>query len=56
VFGDSHIDEIAVKHDLKVLAKLPIDPKISGACDKGLIELFEGNWFDPAAKLLENML
>jgi Mrp family chromosome partitioning ATPase len=56
VFGDSHIDEIAVKHDLKVLAKLPIDPKISGACDKGLIELFEGNWLDPAAKLLENML
>lgn len=55
VFGDSHIEEIAEKHNLKVLAKLPIDPKISGACDKGLIELFEGSWLDSAAKLLEQL-
>ena len=54
VFGESHIEEIAEKHNLKVLAKLPIDPKISAACDKGLIELVEGDWLDPVAKLLEN--
>ena len=54
VFGESHIEEIAQKHSLKVLAKLPIDPKISAACDKGMIELFEGDWLDPVAKLLEN--
>ena len=42
IFGDSHIEEIAEKHNLKVLAKLPIDPKITAACDKGMIELFEG--------------
>ena len=54
VFGESHIEEIAEKHNLKVLAKLPIDPKISAACDKGMIELFEGDWLDPVAKLLEN--
>lgn len=53
IFGDSHIEEIAEKHNLKVLAKLPIDPKISAACDKGIIELFDGNWFDPVAKILE---
>lgn len=52
IFGDSHIDEIAQKHNLKVLAKIPIDPKISAACDKGMIELFEGNWLDPVAKIL----
>ena len=54
VFGESHIEEIAKKHNLKVLGKLPIDPKISAACDKGLIELFEGNWLDPVAQILEN--
>jgi len=53
IFGDSHIDEIAEKHNLKVLAKLPVNPKISAACDKGMIELFDGDWLDPVAKALE---
>jgi Mrp family chromosome partitioning ATPase len=52
IFGDSHIDEIAEKHNLKVLAKLPIDPKISSACDKGMIELFDGDWFDHLSKII----
>lgn len=53
VFGESHIDRIADKHNLNVLAKLPIDPKISDACDKGMIELFDGNWLNPVAEVLE---
>ena len=53
IFGDSHIEEVAQRHNLKVLAKLPIDPKISAACDKGMIELFDGNWLDPVAEVLE---
>ena len=53
IFGESHIEEVAEKHNLKVLAKLPIDPKISVACDKGMIELFDGDWFDPLSKSLE---
>ena len=52
IFGESHIEEIAEKHNLKVLAKLPIDPKISSACDKGMIELFDGDWFDHLSRLL----
>lgn len=55
VFGESHIEEIADKHNLTVLAKLPIDPKISAACDKGMIELLDGNWLEPVARILENM-
>lgn len=55
VFGDSHIDEIAGQHGLPVLAKLPIDPKLTAACDAGMIELFEGEWMDSAAKLLEEL-
>lgn len=53
VFGESHIDEIAQSHNLKVLTKLPIDSRISSACDKGLIELFDGDWFESVAQLLE---
>ncbi len=53
IFGDSHIEEIAEKHHLNVLAKLPIDPKLATACDKGMIELYEGDWFDNVADLLE---
>jgi len=54
IFGESHVDEIAEKHNLKVLAKLPIDPQISAACDKGMIELFDGDWFNNISKILEN--
>jgi len=36
-----------------VLGKLPIDPAIASACDKGLIEDFEGDWLDKTAEILE---
>ena len=55
IFGDSHIKEIANKYQLKILTKLPIDPKISAACDKGIIEDVDGNWFEPVAEILEKM-
>jgi Mrp family chromosome partitioning ATPase len=55
IFGESHIEEIADKHNLKVLAKLPIDPKISDACDDGIIEFYDGNWLEPVAKILVKM-
>jgi len=54
IFGESHIEEIAEKYSLKVLAKLPIDPKISAACDNGLIELYSESWIDSVAHILEN--
>ncbi|NLY70258.1 MAG: P-loop NTPase [Clostridiales bacterium] len=55
IFGDSHIEEIAKEHNLKVLAKLPIDPNISTACDKGMIEHLEGNWFDQIGEVSKKM-
>jgi len=56
IFGDSHIDEIAAQHNLEVLAKLPIEPKISAACDGGRIEFLDGDWLDPVAKILEERM
>ena len=38
VFGKSHIDEVAEKWNLPVLARLPIDPAVAEAFDGGLME------------------
>ncbi|MBQ7817946.1 MAG: Mrp/NBP35 family ATP-binding protein [Oscillospiraceae bacterium] len=38
VFGESHMDEIAKKFGLPVLARLPIDPAVAEAYDNGLME------------------
>lgn len=56
VFGESHIEDIAKEFDLKVLGKLPINPKLAAACDNGMIELFEGEWLNNAAESIEALL
>ena len=38
VFGKSHLDEIAEKFGLPVLARLPIDPTVAEAYDNGMME------------------
>ena len=38
VFGESHLDEIAVAFGLPVLARLPIDPKVAQSYDSGKME------------------
>ena len=54
VFGESHIDEIAGKHGVDTVAKLPIDPALAAACDAGTIENFSGAWLDDVlAKVTE---
>ena len=53
IFGESHIEEIAEKHHMPILAKVPIDPRISAVCDRGIVELFDGDWFESAVKTLE---
>ena len=54
-YGDSHIDEIAEAHSTSVLVKLPIDPSLASLCDKGVIELFEGDYMERAADLIEKL-
>ena len=53
VFGESHIDEIASKHGLEVLARIPMDPSLANLADKGAIELFEGDFLENAADKIE---
>ena len=45
-FGESHLAEIAARHGITCTAQLPINPKLAAACDRGAIELFEGDWLD----------
>ena len=52
VFGEGHIDEIAEKHGVQTVARLPIDPKLAAACDAGRIELFDVGWLDGLMKKL----
>lgn len=52
IFGESHVDEIAEEHGLKVLAKLPIDPALANACDNGMIELADVGCIDGIVKEL----
>ncbi len=53
VFGDSHIDQIALSHGLPVLAKLPIDPLIASFVDQGRVEELEGYGFDRVVDYLK---
>lgn len=53
IFGESNIEEVASKHNLKVVAKLPIDPKIAASVDKGLVELCDDSLFENVINIIE---
>lgn len=55
VFGESHLNEITDKLKIDLLAKIPIDPALASVCDKGLIELFEGDWMENACNKIEKL-
>ena len=50
VFGDSHIEEVAEKFGYDLLARIPMDPKLSALVDRGMIELMENDYMDKAAQ------
>ena len=54
-YGESKIDDLANTYGTSVLAKLPIDPELASQCDKGVIELFEGDYLDRACDMLEKV-
>ena len=54
-YGESKIDELAKSYGTDFLAKLPIDPELASHCDKGVIELFEGDYLERAADKLEKI-
>jgi Mrp family chromosome partitioning ATPase len=53
LYGESHIEELAQKHDTKLLAKIPIDTELASLVDKGVVELFEADYLEAAADVVE---
>jgi len=53
IFGESKIEEISKRFSIENKARIPIDPRLSAASDKGMIELFEGGWLDDMMNMLE---
>ena len=53
LFGQGKTQAAAEAHGLKLLARMPIDPKLAELTDAGRIEDFEGNWLSPVAGILE---
>lgn len=56
VFGESHVDEIAGKYGLQVLAKMPIDPALAQAADNGTIEMYPAEPLAGAAEQVAKLL
>lgn len=53
LFGDAHIEKIAEEYQLDILAKLPMSPGLATLCDQGTVEMFNGDWLEPVAEILE---
>ncbi len=53
IFGESNLEEIAKKYNLDILGRIPLNQKLAAACDRGMIELFDGNWLDNAIKKID---
>ena len=56
IYGESHIDEIAKNHNIDSVSQIPMDSKLAGGADAGLIELFDGTWLDALADKIEKGL
>lgn len=54
VFGDSHVEQISHEFHIPLLARIPIDPKISQAVDSGKIETVEAEFLDAALAIIQN--
>ncbi len=55
IYGDSHIEELLEEYNIDTISKIPVNMKLSAACDKGMIELFDGDWLDNIADKLEKL-
>ena len=53
IYGESHIDELAKQYDVKNIAQIPMNTKLAAAVDKGMIELFDGDWLEKMADAVE---
>ena len=55
IFGESNIDELAERYGIDSVSYIPINQKLAAACDKGMIELFAGDWITGLADKINNL-
>lgn len=55
LFGESNIDEVAVKEGTRVLGKLPLDPAYAKAADAGAFYEMENPYLDAAVDALKTI-
>ena len=53
LFGQGKTQAAAEAHNLKLLARMPIDPQLAALTDEGRIEDFTGEWLSPVADAVE---
>ena len=53
IFGESHLEQEAMKLGLPLLAKLPIDPNLAAAFDTGKLEELDTNYLEGVAAQLD---
>lgn len=56
VFGQGGAEKTASKYDMRILAEIPLDGRLSALCDKGIIELFDNEYLSGAADIIEKQL
>lgn len=53
LFGEGRTAEAAARHELSVLAEMPLEPALASLMDKGEIESFEGAWLENAVNAID---
>ena len=55
LFGEHNVEELAKRFAIQATGEIPLSSKLAGACDKGMIELFDGTWLDSVADTIEKL-
>ncbi len=56
IFGEGNVSATAKAHGIDAAAEIPITPALASVCDKGLVELFEGDWLDALAQKIFSLI
>lgn len=54
IFGKSKAEEISKDYQISLLARIPFTPEYASQCDKGVLELYEGDCMEKVADAVEN--
>ena len=55
IFGESHIEKIAKENHIETVSKLPLNPHFAELCDKGMVEMLDGDYIKDIINIIEQM-